>query len=83
MMTAYNLSTGSVYDEVGGRWKLIWGLKVPNKTRSFFWLVLHRRIMCNSERFRIGFSLQQQTVISVQVNLRMSLIFLGNVSRLS
>lgn len=50
--TTYNLSTGLVHDKGAGLWKIVWGLKVPNKMRTFLWLILHRKIMCNAERFR-------------------------------
>lgn len=38
-------------------WQRIWKLKVPRKMSMFLWLVRHRRIMCNMERCKRGFTL--------------------------
>ena len=37
-------------------WKVIWKLSVPQRIRSFLWMVNHERVMCNVERVRRGFT---------------------------
>lgn len=37
-------------------WKEIWKIKALSKMRTFFLLVMHKRIMCNSEWLRWGFT---------------------------
>lgn len=37
-------------------WDRIWKLKVPNRVCSFLWLLKHKRLMCNVERRRRGFT---------------------------
>ncbi|XVF62794.1 hypothetical protein PTKIN_Ptkin09bG0036900 [Pterospermum kingtungense] len=54
--SAYNLSTGIDSVHTDKFWEVIWHLQVPNRVRSFLWIVKHKRIMCNVERLRRGFT---------------------------
>ncbi|XP_019199070.1 PREDICTED: uncharacterized protein LOC109192823 [Ipomoea nil] len=46
--SAYDIATGMLEPVEAAKWKL----KVPNRIRTFLWLVKHGRIMCNSNRAR-------------------------------
>ncbi|KAA3472034.1 non-LTR retrotransposon transposase [Gossypium australe] len=35
-------------------WKAVWKLRVPERIRTFLWLVLHGRLMTNERRTRLG-----------------------------
>ena len=35
------------------RWNAVWKLKLPNKLKYFVWLVLHNKILTNSQRLTI------------------------------
>lgn len=54
---AYNFSTEYVEGLDNNLWKVIWGLKVPNRMRMFLWLVIHEKLMCNVERMKRGFAM--------------------------
>lgn len=55
-------SISSAYDIVvnveepieAAKWNSIWKLKVPNRIRTFLWLVRHGRILTNSNRVKRG-----------------------------
>ncbi|XVE79323.1 hypothetical protein DITRI_Ditri14bG0049000 [Diplodiscus trichospermus] len=51
--SAYKLSVGNDV-QVDKIWMIIWHLQVPNRIRSFIWLLQHDRVMCNKERMRRG-----------------------------
>ena len=38
-------------------WKQIWKLQVPNWIQVFLWLVKHGKIMSNTERMRLGLTM--------------------------
>lgn len=54
--TTYNISSSLLHDEKHDLWKRVWNLNIPNKMRSFLWLVIHKKIMCNAERSYRGFT---------------------------
>lgn len=55
-------SISSAYDIVvnveepieAAKWNSIWKLKVPNRIRTFLWLVRHGRILTNGNRVKRG-----------------------------
>lgn len=40
-------------------WSRIWRLCIPSRIRTFMWLVKRGRIMCNTERRKQGFTLNE------------------------
>ncbi|XP_019167626.1 PREDICTED: uncharacterized protein LOC109163328 [Ipomoea nil] len=52
--SAYDIATGASSLTEAAKWNSIWKLKVPNRIRSFLWLVAHGRIMTNSNRVKRG-----------------------------
>ena len=54
--SAYSLSLQGIEDPPFGFWKEIWRLHVPQRIRSFIWLVHHERILINKERNLRGFT---------------------------
>ncbi|KAK8986461.1 hypothetical protein V6N11_010017 [Hibiscus sabdariffa] len=51
-MSAYKYLIGSPNADRTFKWKQIWGLKIPQRIRTFMWLVAHERLMTNAERVR-------------------------------
>ncbi|KAK9046567.1 hypothetical protein V6N11_052453 [Hibiscus sabdariffa] len=51
-MSAYKYLIGSPNTDRTFKWKQIWGLKIPQRIRTFMWLVAHERLMTNAERVR-------------------------------
>ncbi|XVE66798.1 hypothetical protein DITRI_Ditri08aG0108200 [Diplodiscus trichospermus] len=54
--TAYGLLQEEGSLEENALWNRVWKIQVPNRIRSFLWLIVHKRIMCNAERVRRGFT---------------------------
>lgn len=57
--SAYNSLTDRTCNEDNTSWKSILRVRVPNRIRAFAWLVKRGRIMCNAERRRRGFTLNE------------------------
>ena len=56
--SAYDLAMGNPSDIGDDVWRHIWRLRIPNKICTFLWLLKHKRLMCNAERKRRGFTTQ-------------------------
>ncbi|XVF52676.1 hypothetical protein PTKIN_Ptkin05aG0037300 [Pterospermum kingtungense] len=54
--SAYQVTTGEVLIGDNTVWKKLWKLNVPNRVRSFCWLLNHKKVMCNAERVKRGFT---------------------------
>lgn len=52
--SAYSLLDGSVAGDESVRWKQIWQLKVPERVRSFMWLVAHNKLLTNLQKAQMG-----------------------------
>ncbi|KAL7246634.1 hypothetical protein ACSBR2_001688 [Camellia fascicularis] len=39
-----------------GDWSWTWKLKLPQKLKSFMWLILHRKVLTNELRHKRGFT---------------------------
>lgn len=61
--SAYDLIRQENRNEESNEWHNIWKLRVPNRIRSFIWLVKHDRIMCNAERKKRGFTSDERCII--------------------
>ncbi|XP_019152396.1 PREDICTED: uncharacterized protein LOC109149189 [Ipomoea nil] len=61
--SAYKLTRQTTGNQENGEWEATWKLRVPNRIRTFIWLVQHGRIMCNSERRKRGFTADERCAI--------------------
>lgn len=54
--SAYDVASSNssgVQDKV---WDKIWKIKAPSRMKTFLWLVMRERFMCNVERQKMGFT---------------------------
>ncbi|XP_031099664.1 uncharacterized protein LOC116003863 [Ipomoea triloba] len=52
--SAYDIATRDEGPPEVAKWNSIWKLKVPNRIRTFMWLVKHNKIMTNENRVKRG-----------------------------
>lgn len=57
---AYNLILNDPNEVHEGPWGELWTQRVPNKMKTFLWLVIHGRILSNNERFRRGLTVDDR-----------------------
>lgn len=69
MSSGYSKVAQDVWSIQDHTWKIIWKLDVPQRIRQFLWLLLHNRILSNSERCRRGM-LNTNFVVFVVVELK-------------
>ena len=50
--TAYNASMPNQTSNLDGTWKIIWKLQLPQKIRTFIWMLFYGKILANLERMR-------------------------------
>ena len=50
--TAYNVRMPNHNSNLDDIWKIIWKLQVPQKIRTFIWMLFYGRILTNLERMR-------------------------------
>ncbi|XP_050386378.1 uncharacterized protein LOC126802738 [Argentina anserina] len=53
--SAYN-SLFDLTEPVNPQWKTIWSLSIPPKLKTFFWTVLHKKLLTNVQRATRGFT---------------------------
>ena len=54
--STYDIIRQNKKSPTSNTWKRIWKLNVPQKIRTFMWLLHHGRILTNHEKIRRGFS---------------------------
>lgn len=52
--SAYEVMRGPLMPQQHGNWDVIWKLPVPERVRSFLWLVQHGRLITNQRKNRLG-----------------------------
>lgn len=52
--TTYDIAIGEDCSTDAAKWNSIWKIKVPNRVRTFLWLVTHNRIMTNENKVKRG-----------------------------
>lgn len=57
MSSTYEIATIGSVGNPDNILKSNWKIKTPSKVRTFVWLVMRGRIMCNVERHRRGFTM--------------------------
>ena len=50
--TAYNDSMPNQTSNPYGTWMIIWKLQLPQKIRTFIWMLFHGKLLTNLERMR-------------------------------
>lgn len=69
--SAYDIADGFSTPIDAAKWNAIWKLKLPNRIKTFQWLVRHGKIMTNANLTELGRALPQTTNVgAVQVKLK-------------